>query len=103
MAPLYYDGKVIVGVSGGEMGVRGSVTAYDAKTGQQRRRWMATDPKTYSANSWQGGGAMMDLGCYPLHWLRSFVGTEPEVVSATAPLIAVSYQHWYVMVSPSAS
>src|SRR4051812_6937535 len=27
MAPLYYDGKVIVGVSGGEMGVRGAETA----------------------------------------------------------------------------
>ena len=30
------------------------------------------------------GGATMDLGCYPLHWLRSIVGTEPEVVSARA-------------------
>lgn len=29
-----------------------------------------------------GGGALMDLGCYPLHLLRSLLGTEPEVVDA---------------------
>jgi PQQ-dependent dehydrogenase (methanol/ethanol family) len=34
MAPLYYNGLVIVGVSGGEYGVRGSVTAYDARDGR---------------------------------------------------------------------
>ena len=33
MAPLYYNGLVIVGVSGGEYGARGSVTAYDARDG----------------------------------------------------------------------
>ncbi|UJW86517.1 Gfo/Idh/MocA family protein [Devosia sp. SL43] len=31
-----------------------------------------------------GGGAMMDLGVYPLHWLRSFMGSEPEIIAATA-------------------
>lgn len=29
-----------------------------------------------------GGGALMDLGCYPAHWLRTVAGTEPRVVSA---------------------
>jgi len=33
-----------------------------------------------------GGGAMMDLGCYPLHWVRTVMGTEsgqePQVLSA---------------------
>ncbi|HXA92589.1 MAG TPA: PQQ-binding-like beta-propeller repeat protein, partial [Steroidobacteraceae bacterium] len=32
-APLYYDGLVIVGFNGGEMGTRGRIKAYDAKTG----------------------------------------------------------------------
>jgi alcohol dehydrogenase (cytochrome c) len=59
LAPQIYDGMVIVGSAGGEWALRGFVAAYDAKTGQQRWRWMATDPKTYSANSWQGGGAMV--------------------------------------------
>jgi predicted dehydrogenase len=30
-----------------------------------------------------GGGALMDLGCYPVHWVRALVGEEPEVRSAT--------------------
>jgi predicted dehydrogenase len=30
-----------------------------------------------------GGGALMDLGCYPVHWVRAFLGAEPTVVSAT--------------------
>ncbi len=33
-APLYYDGKVVTGVSGGEFGIRGRVQAYDARTGK---------------------------------------------------------------------
>jgi predicted dehydrogenase len=44
------------------------------------------DPANIRYDPSQGGGAMMDLGCYPLHWLRSFMGTEPEVVSASAQL-----------------
>ncbi len=30
-----------------------------------------------------GGGALLDLGCYPLHMMRSICGTEPVVTSAT--------------------
>jgi predicted dehydrogenase len=30
------------------------------------------------------GGATMDLGCYPLHWMRQVAGTEPRVQSARA-------------------
>ena len=31
-----------------------------------------------------GGGASMDLGCYPVHWCRSVMGAEPEVIAAQA-------------------
>jgi len=31
----------------------------------------------------QGGGALMDLGCYPVHWLRALMEEEPEVVAAS--------------------
>ena len=31
-----------------------------------------------------GGGALMDLGCYCMHWIRTVAGDEPTVVSATA-------------------
>lgn len=29
-----------------------------------------------------GGGALMDLGCYEVHWARTIVGTEPTVLTA---------------------
>jgi predicted dehydrogenase len=44
------------------------------------------DPKNIRYDPVQGGGAMMDLGVYPLHWLRSFMATEPDVVAASARL-----------------
>ena len=63
LAPLYFDHKVIVGISGGEMGVRGAVTAFDASTGAQLWRF-STCPAygdlgggTWSANEWQHCGA----------------------------------------------
>lgn len=34
-----------------------------------------------------GGGSTMDLGCYPLHFLRHTFGAEPEVVSARAGIV----------------
>jgi predicted dehydrogenase len=33
-----------------------------------------------------GGGALMDLGCYPVHWLRSLFPGSPTVTSAAADL-----------------
>lgn len=29
-----------------------------------------------------GGGALMDLGCYPVHWVRTLMGSEPQVERA---------------------
>jgi predicted dehydrogenase len=33
-----------------------------------------------------GGGSLMDLGCYPVHWVRALMGEEPTVDSAVATL-----------------
>ncbi|MBV9862689.1 MAG: methanol/ethanol family PQQ-dependent dehydrogenase [Alphaproteobacteria bacterium] len=44
MAPLVVKGKVLVGNSGGEMGVRGWITALDAKDGRQLWRAYSTGP-----------------------------------------------------------
>jgi PQQ-dependent dehydrogenase (methanol/ethanol family) len=44
MAPLVVKGKVLVGNSGGEMGVRGWLTALDAKTGRMMWRAYSTGP-----------------------------------------------------------
>jgi len=40
--PLVVNDKVTVGVSGGEYGVRGNITAYDSQTGEQVWRWYNT-------------------------------------------------------------
>jgi alcohol dehydrogenase (cytochrome c) len=34
-APLYYNGRIYIGMSGGEYGIRGRLTALDAKTRQR--------------------------------------------------------------------
>ncbi len=38
-APIYYDGMIYIGMSGGEFGVRGRLTALDAKSGQILVLW----------------------------------------------------------------
>jgi lanthanide-dependent methanol dehydrogenase len=43
-APVIIKDKVLVGISGGEFGVRGSVTAYDMKTGQKAWRGYSMGP-----------------------------------------------------------
>jgi quinohemoprotein ethanol dehydrogenase len=64
-APLYYDGKVIIGFTGGEYAVRGRISAYDADSGEQVWNFHtipgpgeighATWPQDNDA--WQYGGA----------------------------------------------
>ena len=39
MAPLVVKDKVIVGVGGGEFGIRGFIAAYDAQTGKEAWRF----------------------------------------------------------------
>jgi len=63
MAPLYVDGMVIVGTSGGEFLRRGHVTAYDANTGRQIWRFYTVPATgefgndTWAGQSWRSGGA----------------------------------------------
>lgn len=65
-APLYYNGKVYTGVSGGEYGIRGRLMAYDADTGYEVWRFY-TIPTPYDKHgdtwpddenkNWLNGGA----------------------------------------------
>ncbi|WP_082490930.1 methanol/ethanol family PQQ-dependent dehydrogenase [Aureimonas sp. Leaf454] len=43
-APMVFKDKVLIGISGGEFGVRGSVTAYNIKDGKQAWRAYSTGP-----------------------------------------------------------
>jgi alcohol dehydrogenase (cytochrome c) len=71
VAPLVVGGKVIVGVSGGEFGVRGFLVAYDAQTGNPAwKTYTIPGPGEPNANSWppdgykRGGGATWMTGTY---------------------------------------
>jgi alcohol dehydrogenase (cytochrome c) len=62
-APLAVKDKIIVGVSGGEFGIRGHLDAYDARSGARAwRLWTVPAPgepgsETWSGESWKTGGA----------------------------------------------
>jgi len=55
LAPLVVNGKVLIGGSGGEYGVRGYVAAYDPDTGKELwRTFMVPEPGQPGSNTWQG-------------------------------------------------
>jgi len=55
-APLYYDGIVYSGITGGEFGVRGRLTALDAKTGKILWRWYTLPGAgEVGSDSWPAG------------------------------------------------
>ncbi len=63
MAPLVIDDKVLVGVGGGEFGIRGFVAAYDVATGQEVWKFYTIpgpgEPghETWDVDDWEHGGA----------------------------------------------
>jgi len=63
MAPLAVKDKIMVGVGGGEFGIRGYVAAYDAETGEEAWRFYTIpgpgEPghETWAGDDWQYGGA----------------------------------------------
>ena len=70
-APLTLDNKVIVGISGGEMGIRGFVDAYDVNDGHRLWRFYTIpgpgEPghETWSGDSWKtGSGGTWLTGSY---------------------------------------
>jgi predicted dehydrogenase len=66
-----------------ESGALGPLTRADA-------HFNVSIPKTPTELRWsaaQAGGALMDLGFYPLHALRTLISAEPEVVSATCEVV----------------
>jgi alcohol dehydrogenase (cytochrome c) len=71
LMPLVVDGKVIVGGSGGEFGIRGYVVAYDANSGRELwRTFTIPSPgepghDTWTGDDWKtGGGSAWMTGNY---------------------------------------
>ncbi len=62
-APLAVDGKIIIGIAGGEFGIRGFLDAYDAHTGKRVWRFQTIpepgEPghETWGGAAWKTGGA----------------------------------------------
>lgn len=62
LAPLVVRDKVIVGIAGGEYGIRGYIDAYDMKTGERKwRRYTIPGEgekgvETWAGDSWKNGG-----------------------------------------------
>lgn len=70
-APLVIHGKVLVGTSGGDDGVRGFIAAYSAISGKLVwRRWTIPGPEEFGSSSWpgnsylHGGGTAWMPGTY---------------------------------------
>ena len=83
LAPLVADGKVMVGVSGGELGVRGFVAAFDAETGKPLwKTYTVPAPGEPGSETWPkgdqwktGGGSVWITGNYDPETNLSFWGT----------------------------
>jgi alcohol dehydrogenase (cytochrome c) len=83
LAPLIAQGKVLVGASGGEFGVRGFVAAFDAQTGKQAwRTYTVPAPGEPGSDTWPkgdhwktGGAPVWVTGNYDPATNLAFFGT----------------------------
>jgi alcohol dehydrogenase (cytochrome c) len=82
-APLYYDGKVITGITGGEFGIRGRVQALDAKTGKELWRfWTVPGPGEVGHDTWPQDNDAWQHGGAPV-WQTPSVDPETKTVFFT--------------------
>jgi alcohol dehydrogenase (cytochrome c) len=67
LAPLVADGKVMVGTSGGEYGIRGFVAALDLETGKEQwRTYTIPAPGEPGSETWPKGGEQWKTGGAPI-------------------------------------
>ncbi len=81
-APLVIKDKVIVGVAGGDRGVRAFIAAYEARSGKEVWRFYTIpgpgEPgnETWSGESWKtGGAAVWNSGAYDAEANLAYFGT----------------------------
>jgi len=82
MSPNVFKDKVIVGTGGGDMGIRGYIAAFDAKTGKEVWRFYTIpgpgEPghDSWSGDSWRtGGAAVWNAAAYDPETNLAFWGT----------------------------
>ena len=83
LAPLAAKGTIMVGASGGELGIRGFVAGFDAETGKEQwRTYTVPGPGEAGNDTWPagdayktGGGSVWVTGTYDPETNLSFWGT----------------------------
>jgi len=79
-APLYYDGLVITGFSGGELGIRGRVKAYDANDGSLTWTFYTIPgPGEPGHQTWEGDNDLWQHGGAPV-WQTPAVDPELDLL-----------------------
>lgn len=105
MAPLVYKDSVLIGVAGGEFGIRGSLSAYSLRDGKLRWRWYSTDPVHWfgSASRLRSDQGLLDPATsekqrkkYANSWKRGGGGiwTTPAIDSATDTIYVTTGNPW---------
>jgi quinohemoprotein ethanol dehydrogenase len=62
-APLYYDGMVVVGLGGADMGIRGQIKAFEAKSGKPLWTFYTIPaPGELGSNTWPAGSDIWKYG-----------------------------------------
>jgi alcohol dehydrogenase (cytochrome c) len=79
LAPQVADGKVLVGTSGGELGIRGFVAAYDPDTGKQLwRTYTIPAPGERGSETWPSGGDQWKTGGAPV-WVTGNYDAQSNI------------------------
>lgn len=105
MAPLVYRNLVIVGVGGGDLGIRGSLIALSLRDGKPRWRWFATDPQHWFGPSSRlrtdngyldGEAAVQARRRFAASWMRGGGGiwTTPAVDPARNTIYLTTGNPW---------
>ena len=80
VAPLIADGVLIVGISGGEYGIRGYIEGYDPKTGERKwRTYTVPEPGEPGSETWEAAGDRWQNGGAPA-WLTGSYDPELNTV-----------------------
>ena len=88
VAPLAMKDKIVIGMAGGEYGVRGFLDAYDAKTGKRAWRFWTVpgegEPgnETWAGDTWKTGSPQRGLPAHTIPIPIWFIGA-PEIPDPT--------------------
>ena len=93
-APLYYDGMVITGYAGGDMGIRGRVKAYNAKNGKLIWTFYTIPaPGEFGAETWAAGNDYYKFGGAPV-WQTPAVDPELGLLYFSTGNAGPDYNGW---------